>query len=326
MIVLTFTAVFILFRFQSSKSDTVEWNSEWEEANNRCKSQNDSLVRIHDIHNHQSIMIEYSSIWSSVKGKYTPWIAYRGCYEGGLCEGHCDKLINNTIGNCYFHCKSNNYSEGGCADTEEFYFALQENLCSCLCDKTKLSKISESINCSLSCEQDINKGECGGKTFFSKYEVITVNLSKRSFRGFCLACRKQDGRIQLSSMECDATANGYCVANNNDVTAKDTQMSSFDEYWNRCKKGNLYIVGNTEYICQKSNTYLWTGLRKYIIESVKSDHNCYSIDKYRNTISYTERNCTESLPVICKQHIYTDVYSTQKNKNFEKHNSNPASF
>lgn len=55
------------------------------------------------------------------------------------------------------------------------------------------------------------------------------------------------------------------VANNNDVTAKDTQMSSFDEYWNRCKKGNLYIVGNTEYICLKSNTYLWTGLRKYII-------------------------------------------------------------
>lgn len=49
----------------------------------------------------------------------------KGCYEGGLCEGHCDKLINNTIGNCYFHCKSNNYSEGGCADTEEFYFALQ---------------------------------------------------------------------------------------------------------------------------------------------------------------------------------------------------------
>lgn len=63
---------------KGSKSDTVEWKVNWEEANERCKSQNYSLVSIHDIRNHHSLMNGHSSIWSSVKGTFTPWIAYRG--------------------------------------------------------------------------------------------------------------------------------------------------------------------------------------------------------------------------------------------------------
>lgn len=66
------------------------------------------------------------------------------------------------------------------------------------------------------------------------------------------------------------------VVNNNNVTALDTQTSSFGEYWNRCKKSNLYIVGNTEYICQNSQN-LWTGLRKYKIGIyIKNIDNTYS--------------------------------------------------
>lgn len=59
---------------KGSKSDKVEW----EEANQRCISRNDSLVSIQDIQNHRSLMMVDSSIWSSVKGTFTPWIAYRG--------------------------------------------------------------------------------------------------------------------------------------------------------------------------------------------------------------------------------------------------------
>lgn len=107
MIVLTFTSVVILFRLQSrycfvmifflvsslktdiivlyciikvtcSKTNTVDQYGDWEEANERCNSKNDSLVSIQDIKNDDSSMMEHSSIWSSVKGTFTPWIAYRG--------------------------------------------------------------------------------------------------------------------------------------------------------------------------------------------------------------------------------------------------------
>lgn len=49
----------------------------------------------------------------------------KGCYEGGRCDAKCDNLVNNTVGNCYSRCKSKTSTEGVCADTEHFYFALQ---------------------------------------------------------------------------------------------------------------------------------------------------------------------------------------------------------
>lgn len=104
MIVLPFTAVVILYRLQSryhyvlffslvscvkndiyhniiqgtcSEADTVKQCGDWEGADERCKSQNDSLVSIQDIQSN-SLRIGHFPIWSSVKGTFTPWIAYRG--------------------------------------------------------------------------------------------------------------------------------------------------------------------------------------------------------------------------------------------------------
>lgn len=51
----------------------------------------------------------------------------------------------------------------------------------------------------------------------------------------------------------------------NYVAPMDIMMSTFDAYWNRCKDSNLYIVGNTEQLCQKRSITIWTGLRKYKI-------------------------------------------------------------
>lgn len=131
------------------------------------------------------------------------------------------------------------------------------------------------------------------------------------------------------------------VDSNNSITPMDTNMSQFDAYWNRCKMQKLYIVGNTECICQKRSMTIWTGLRKYDIgihikhtdytctyrfvffcqkillklinikvlkcnsfylESVRSNQTCYSIERNETIIGYRERNCTESLPFICKHH------------------------
>lgn len=219
------------FIIKGSKSDTVEWKANWEEANEHCKSQNDSLVSIQDIRS-LSLTVGHFPIWSSVKGTYTPWIAYRGkwrkrytqgkwikmlrfeisnkmnkwisyidhyflpkskmflsevvlrlnepevdkyncctlmthtcrivlaqydlkvsleriiivymqlsnfvfvlifilcegCYEKGVCGGiTCIHFTTNTVGNCYFECKSKTKNEGGCAGTEQFYFGLQVN-------------------------------------------------------------------------------------------------------------------------------------------------------------------------------------------------------
>lgn len=64
---------------KGSKSDLVNRYGDREEANEGCKSQNDSLVSIQDIKNHNdSSVMEHYPIWSLVKGKFTPWIAYRG--------------------------------------------------------------------------------------------------------------------------------------------------------------------------------------------------------------------------------------------------------
>lgn len=258
-------------------------------------------------------MVGHSSIWSSIKGTFTPWIAYRGCYEGGSCGGNrCHRLVDNTVGNCYFECKAKTNNEGGCESTEQFYFGLQKGLCLCICYATELS-ISESANCNVSCAHGLTNGECGGYTYYSVYEVMTATMPNTSFGGFCLTCRMKNGSIDLSSIECDLTANGYCVVSNNKTTPVDIMTSTFDAYWNRCKKGKLYIVGNKDYICQNRSKTFWTGLRKYEIESVKSYHTCYSIERHEDTFSYRERNCTESLPYICKQHsVNADICSTEK--------------
>lgn len=50
----------------------------WDEANDNCKRQNDSLVKIHDLRKLKHLE---PLIWSSLRGKFTPWIAYRGTFS-----------------------------------------------------------------------------------------------------------------------------------------------------------------------------------------------------------------------------------------------------
>lgn len=50
----------------------------WDEANDYCKRQNDTLVKIHDLGKLKHLE---PLIWSSLRGKFTPWIAYRGTFS-----------------------------------------------------------------------------------------------------------------------------------------------------------------------------------------------------------------------------------------------------
>lgn len=97
---------------------------DWETAYKHCRLQNDSLADIHDVQNHDRKNLP--TIWSSIKGQFTPWIAYIGCYEESVCKSStetqvtqksCLQINNNTVGNCYFECKSKNVSEGGAVQT-----------------------------------------------------------------------------------------------------------------------------------------------------------------------------------------------------------------
>lgn len=108
---------------------------DWETAHKFCSSQNDSLVHIHDVQNHASFLKGLPPIWSSVKGHFTPWIAYRGCFKESVCntstrsqltQKSCHYIDNNTAGNCYFECKSKNYTNGGCANIANFFLCSLE--------------------------------------------------------------------------------------------------------------------------------------------------------------------------------------------------------
>lgn len=108
---------------------------DWETTYKHCRSQNDSLADIHDVQNHDRKTLP--TIWSSIKGQFTPWIVYLGCYEESVCkpltesqvtQKSCLQINNNTVGNCYFECKSKNYSEGGgglCKLCEFFLWSLE---------------------------------------------------------------------------------------------------------------------------------------------------------------------------------------------------------
>lgn len=100
---------------------------DWETAYKRCSSQNDSLPDIHDVQNYDRKKL--LTIWSSLKGQFTPWIAYRGCFKNSICnisttehlaQQSCHYIDNNTAGNCYFECQSKNLTNGGCANNPHF--------------------------------------------------------------------------------------------------------------------------------------------------------------------------------------------------------------
>lgn len=221
----------------------------------------------------------------------------------------CHIIQNNTVGNCYFECKSKNNSYGGCANNVNFFFGLQKSMCLCLCENTMIRNISQSAKCNISCGASITNGECGGIGYFSMYESMNVSLPDSNFRGFCLTCRQQSdtSNVLLYSIDCNENAMGYCVMRNGSVSL--TFTMSFASYWMQCRNNNLYIIGDTRWtFCQKEHN-AWTGLQKYkITNSVFDNDSCYIIETHQNTVNYKKRNCMQKLFFLCKKSVPNSEY------------------
>lgn len=307
----------MIHHYNLAGSKPVTAGKDWETADEYCRSQNDSLPDIRDVQNNLSYIKEQgTTIWSSVRGQFTPWIAYRGCFNENLhsvcsftgtnfTSSTCHHLENNSAGNCYFECKSKIYTNGGCANTAYFFFGLQKLICLCLCDDTIIQNFSESSKCNLSCGTSINDGECGGIGYISMYETINITIPETHFGGFCLTCRQKSdpSDTQLYSRDCNENIAGYCVKQNSRISLP-LMLSTFASYWNYCKEQRMYIVGDTSHnFCQKDNN-VWTGLRKYKINNKNIDKDsCYIIEIHQETVSYKNRNCTEKIFFLCKKDI-----------------------
>ena len=68
----------IITLYCTTESQPYYGESTWDEANDYCKRQNDTLVKIHDLRKLKQLE---PLIWSSLRGKFTPWIAYRGTFS-----------------------------------------------------------------------------------------------------------------------------------------------------------------------------------------------------------------------------------------------------
>lgn len=116
-------------------TDSKPTGKDWKSANEYCRSNKDSLPDIQDVNNKLSYLrARGAMIWSSVRGYFTLWIAYKGCFSKYLCrslmgthftKSTCHHLENNSIGNYYFECKSKIYTNSGCANTGNFFFGFQ---------------------------------------------------------------------------------------------------------------------------------------------------------------------------------------------------------
>lgn len=219
-------------------------------------------------------------------------------------------MNNNTVGNCYFECKSKNYLEGGCANMANFFFGLSKSLCLCLCYNIQIQHISSSSKCNSSCGSSIDNGECGGVGHLSVYSVMNITVPEAHFRGFCLTCRSQSdpNSSQLYSMECNENITGYCVLENNTMSLQPI-VSNFASYWRHCKGRGMHIVRDTNRkFCQK-DSHVWTGLRKYKIDNSNTNQDiCYDIEINQETINYKKRNCTENENFLCKREIGSNHY------------------
>eukprot|EP00105_Crassostrea_gigas_P006211 XP_011420066.1 PREDICTED: uncharacterized protein LOC105322863 [Crassostrea gigas] len=298
----------------------------WKTANEQCRLQNDSIVNIKDVRNKLSFLTGLKPIWSPVKGQFTPWIAYRGCFgeSSSICVSltgakftnkKCHTILNNTVGNCYFECRSKSKSDGGCETTSNFYFGLQESICLCLCDNSSIQHISESKKCNILCKTCINNGECGGKGFFSVYESKNVVIPDTGFGGFCLSCRSQNGsgKALLYSIDCNENAAGLCVESNEGSSSLPPTMSTFDSYWRYCRNHSKYIVGDTSQTFCQRDASIWTGLRKYKIDNFNTDtDSCYIFEIQNGTVNYKERSCTEHHFFLCKKEFNQKYISSTK--------------
>lgn len=146
---------------------------------------------------------------------------HRGCFhdknkcksssQDHLTKSNCHIHERNSVGNCYLECNAKNYTNGGCTNNVNFYFALKGTICLCICDNNIIQILTESYKCNSMCMGSINNGEYGGWNHFSVYESTTVALPNAYFGGFCLTCRPQShfDNTALYSRDCNSNAAGH---------------------------------------------------------------------------------------------------------------------
>lgn len=291
----------------------------WKTANEHCKNRTDSLVNVLDVQNHLSYFKGIPPIWSSVKGHFTPWIAYRGCfyYENPCWSStrkhlNCHILESNTVGNCYYECKSKNYINGGCERNVHFFFGLMGTICLCMCENNLMQPLSESWKCNSICRESISNGECGRfNYYYSVYESTTVALPDGHFRGLCMTCQSQShsNNTMLYSKNCSTDAAGYCFTRTGFLSIQNIKLT-FDLYWKICRNNNKYIAWDTSQVCQHKESNVWTGLRKYKIDNPNTVKGCYIIEIKNGTANYNERNCTKHYFFLCKREIGRKNFSS----------------
>lgn len=101
----------------------------------------------------------------SVDGKYTPWIAYMGCFDFPILNPEYfppkNRLQERTVDGCYLECQKENCIS---RQNEPVYFALKGPLCVCVCNIQGL--ISPSSTCKMSCSSDV---KCNTDNYFRVY-------------------------------------------------------------------------------------------------------------------------------------------------------------
>lgn len=119
-----------------------------------------------------------------------------------------------------------------------------------------------------------------------------------------MTCRQGDSKhLALFSINCNANATRSCIQRNGEFSLRPL-LSKFELYGRYCKIHSKYIIGDTIHICQLTNTYILTGLRKNkISNSYFNKDCCYIIKMHNGTVNHDERNCTERHSFLCKLEI-----------------------
>ncbi|XP_062601354.1 uncharacterized protein LOC134263066 [Saccostrea cucullata] len=307
---------FLLFLFNISDLYMTEASLTWNMAELKCKYQNKTLPSKVDINSYNFEAFEFSSVWSSLRGPFTPWITSKGCYRKSqqfVWPFIQHSIPINTVGNCYQLCQSKDMYEGGCKSRNIFYFGLMSEICICICNVVPFYFLTDSQNCNIPCLSSIENGYCGGSNFISVYkkDFAQRNLDISKFYGFCLVCMHNSSNIVYSGKDCREPTQGLCV-DEYEVLSSMPFQRTMDDYWAYCKSKNLFITGSTEpSFCFRKN-FIWTGLRKYRISdgSSNTEDECYSLEQTDDSDwVYKRRDCNENLPFVCKP---SSFYNTSK--------------
>eukprot|EP00105_Crassostrea_gigas_P007265 XP_011421455.1 PREDICTED: uncharacterized protein LOC105324096 [Crassostrea gigas] len=157
------------------QGDIGERKAKSESAEVECMSRDCFHVRQSDARSPRQNTTTRLPTQSLLKGKYTPWIAYRGCYQISTLSTNQqnDHLMvhNNTVGNCYWECKMKAMRSNHCESNANVLFGLHMSHCFCFCTAPVLSDLDQSNRCDVTCSpSSFEDGECGGQDHFSAYE------------------------------------------------------------------------------------------------------------------------------------------------------------